>query len=124
MTPRVVVVTGGTQGVGRGIAHNFLEAGDRVVVCARKPPASPIGEAVFEPLNVRAPDEVDRAIAAVLARWGRLDVWINNAGGSPPGVPPPAPSFGASPPPAFSASRAFFRSSHSLRRRSRIGSSG
>jgi NAD(P)-dependent dehydrogenase (short-subunit alcohol dehydrogenase family) len=86
MTGRVVVVTGGTQGVGRGIAQCFLDAGDRVVVCARKPPATPVGEAVFEPLNVRAPEEVDRTVAAVLARWGRLDVWINNAGGSPPGA--------------------------------------
>lgn len=85
---RVVVVTGGTQGVGRGIALSFLRAGAHVLVCARKPPAEPVGSgehaAVFERLNVRQPDEIDRVIAAVLAQFGRLDVWINNAGGSPP----------------------------------------
>jgi len=83
ISERVVVVTGGTQGLGRGIALSFLEAGARVVVCARKPPAQPL-DAVFEPLNVRQPEEVDRVIAAVLARFGRIDVWVNNAGGAPP----------------------------------------
>jgi NAD(P)-dependent dehydrogenase (short-subunit alcohol dehydrogenase family) len=39
---------------------------------------------VFEPLNVRVVEEIDRVVAAVLARFGRLDVWVNNAGGSPP----------------------------------------
>lgn len=96
MTPlafaeRVVVVTGGTQGVGRGIALSFLQQGAHVVVCARKPPPAPIApithaerSAVFEPLNVREPAEIDRVIAAVRERYGRLDVWINNAGGAPP----------------------------------------
>ena len=84
MKDRVVVVTGGTQGVGRGIALSFLQAGAHVFVCARKPPTEPIGNAVYEPLNVREPAEIDRVIAVVLERYGRLDVWINNAGGAPP----------------------------------------
>jgi NAD(P)-dependent dehydrogenase (short-subunit alcohol dehydrogenase family) len=79
-----VVVTGGTQGIGRGIAERFVRDGARVVVCARKPPALPIPGVIFEPLDVREPAAVDRVIASVLQRFGRLDVWINNAGGAPP----------------------------------------
>ena len=40
MSGRVVVVTGGGKGIGRGIASRFLEAGADVVVCGRKPPES------------------------------------------------------------------------------------
>ena len=98
---QVVVVTGGTKGVGRGIAERFLEAGANVVVCARSAPDEPVRsadrEAVFVPANVRKPEEIDRVIAAALERWGRLDVLVNNAGGSPPAEAATAsPKFSAS----------------------------
>lgn len=85
---RVVVVTGGTQGVGRGIALSFLRDGARVLVCARKPPAQPIAfaenTAAFEVLNVRQPEDIERVVETIKTRYGRLDVWVNNAGGAPP----------------------------------------
>lgn len=88
LTERVVVVTGGTKGVGRGIAERFLAAGAHVVVCARTAPpqlvAAGTRQASFEPLNVRVADEIDRLLERIHARFGRLDVWVNNAGGAPP----------------------------------------
>ena len=72
---RVVVVTGGTQGVGRGIAARFLVAGANVVICARRPPAQVLScdgrEALFEPLNVRAPEEIEerRVGKECRSRW-------------------------------------------------------
>lgn len=98
---QVVVVTGGTKGVGRGIAERFLEAGANVVVCARSAPEQPVRsadrEALFVPANVRKPEEIDRVIAAAVERWGRLDVLVNNAGGSPPAEAATAsPKFSAS----------------------------
>jgi NAD(P)-dependent dehydrogenase (short-subunit alcohol dehydrogenase family) len=84
----VAIVTGGCQGIGRGIAARLLAAGAEVVVCARHPPAEPITaggrEALFVPADVRDVEQVDRLVAAATDRFGRLDVLVNNAGGSPP----------------------------------------
>lgn len=82
---RTVLVTGGTRGVGRGIAEAFSAQGDAVVVCGRSEP-DPAGSAVgeFLPADVRDPDQVASLIERVMARHGRLDVVVNNAGGSPP----------------------------------------
>lgn len=84
---RVALVTGGTKGIGAGIARAFLQAGAEVVVCARRDPGEPPSAggrtAGFVAADVRDPDEVDRLIEAVVARHGRLDVVVSNAGGSP-----------------------------------------
>jgi NAD(P)-dependent dehydrogenase (short-subunit alcohol dehydrogenase family) len=84
MTGRVVIVTGGTRGVGRGIAARFLEAGADVVVCGRKEPEALPGRAVlFVAADVREPEQVERVVDFARSRFGRLDVLVNNAGGSP-----------------------------------------
>jgi NAD(P)-dependent dehydrogenase (short-subunit alcohol dehydrogenase family) len=84
---RVVLVTGGTQGIGRAITERFLGHGADVVVCARNAPADlPSADgrtAVFETCDVRDADAVGRLISAVITRHGRIDVLVNNAGGSP-----------------------------------------
>jgi NAD(P)-dependent dehydrogenase (short-subunit alcohol dehydrogenase family) len=80
---RVVVVTGGTRGIGRAIAESFLAAGARVVVCGRGEPRSLPGDIAFVPADVREPDQASALIEAAAARHGRLDVLVNNAGGSP-----------------------------------------
>ena len=85
---KVVVVTGGTAGIGRGIAERFLEAGADVLVCGRRapdqPPASGDRAAAFFAADVREPDQAAAVVAAAVERFGRLDVLVNNAGGSPP----------------------------------------
>lgn len=85
---RVVLVTGGTKGIGRGIAQGFLAAGARVIVCARKAPESlPSAggaSAEFLACDVCDGEAVRAMVADIVNRHGRLDVLINNAGGSPP----------------------------------------
>ncbi|KAB1988136.1 SDR family oxidoreductase [Streptomyces triticiradicis] len=76
---RTVVVTGGTRGVGAGIGRAFERAGAQVVVCARRPPETPLGKADFVPLDLRDP----AAVRAFFDSLPRLDVLVNNAGGAP-----------------------------------------
>jgi len=79
VTGRVVLVTGGTRGVGAGIARVFREAGATVVTCARRPSDDPD----FVACDVREPEQVVAMIDGIVERHGRLDVLVNNAGGAP-----------------------------------------
>jgi NAD(P)-dependent dehydrogenase (short-subunit alcohol dehydrogenase family) len=85
---KAVIVTGGCRGIGRGIAERFLDAGADVVICCRhQPEALPSAggrEAVFVMADVRDPDECERIVDVAVERFGRVDVVVNNAGGSPP----------------------------------------
>jgi len=86
-TGKAVIVTGGCRGIGRGIAERFLRAGADVVICCRHqpetPPAAEGREAVFVMADVRDPDQCERVVDVAVERFARLDVVVNNAGGSP-----------------------------------------
>lgn len=77
----VVLVTGGARGVGAGIADVFRELGANVIVCGRTAPDGAGGD--FVRCDVRDPEQIADMLQQVLARWGRLDVVVNNAGGAP-----------------------------------------
>jgi NAD(P)-dependent dehydrogenase (short-subunit alcohol dehydrogenase family) len=87
MSGKVVIVTGGGRGVGRGISERFLEAGAEVVVCSRTEPETPPEgagrHALFCTADVREIDQIEGAVAFTTERFGRLDVLVNNAGGAP-----------------------------------------
>ncbi|GGU81660.1 short chain dehydrogenase [Streptomyces litmocidini] len=83
----VAVVTGGTRGVGAGIVRALLEAGAEVVTCARRAPEEPVEAAGrtarFLPLDLRDPAAVTAFFDRVRDDHGRLDLLVNNAGGTP-----------------------------------------
>lgn len=87
---QAVIVTGGTRGIGVGIARSFLRAGAQVLVCGRTEPAgdSPLPSAdgrtaVFARADVRDPDQALQLVGLAADRFGRLDVVVSNAGGAP-----------------------------------------
>lgn len=87
---KVALVTGGTRGIGRGIAEAFLSAGARVAVNGRSPEK---GAATIEALrvgdrawyvggDVTQQSAVDAMVDATLHHFGRIDILVNNAGGA------------------------------------------
>lgn len=96
---RVVIVTGGSSGIGKGCAHEFVRAGARVVICCNneeegaaaaaelRAAAQAPGDASFIYCDVRKTEDVRNLIEAALARHGRIDCLINNAGWHPPHKP-------------------------------------
>ncbi len=82
LTDKVAVITGASRGLGAGLAARFLERGLKVGVCARHRPAL---DGDDTRLLTQAADVTDYAAMAqlcadVVARFGRVDLWINNAG--------------------------------------------
>ena len=86
-TGRVVLVTGGTKGIGRTIVERFLGWGAEVMTCGRNDPAelpSAGGRtAGFMPADVRDPEQAAALVDATVERYGSVDTVINNAGGAP-----------------------------------------
>jgi NAD(P)-dependent dehydrogenase (short-subunit alcohol dehydrogenase family) len=78
---RVVLVTGGVRGVGAGISAVFADQGATVVTCARRAVDGLPYD--FHSCDVRDDDSVAAMIQSIVNKHGRLDVVVNNAGGSP-----------------------------------------
>lgn len=87
MSERVICITGGAQGIGKGMAVHFLRQGYSVAIADIEIEAgeecvdelSGIGPVLFIPASVRDEQEMANAIGEILARFGRLDGLINNA---------------------------------------------
>ncbi|PYS94296.1 MAG: oxidoreductase [Acidobacteria bacterium] len=98
---QVVIITGGSSGIGRGCAQEFVQAGAKVVICCNNEAegsavaaelrasalAQAAGDAVFIFCDVRKLEDVQNLIEATVARYGRIDCLINNAGWHPPHKP-------------------------------------
>ncbi len=81
---KVVLVTGGAAGIGKATAERFAEAGARVVVCdvneeRGREVAQALGGAFYK-VNVADRQAVQAWVEDVIARYGRVDVLVNNAG--------------------------------------------
>lgn len=103
MDGQVALVTGGGSGIGLTTAREIARLGGRVVICGRTrekldAAAAELAElagpdaVLAETCDIRMPEQIDGLVAAALARFGRIDILINNAGGQFP-----APAEGISP---------------------------
>lgn len=91
-TDNIVIVTGGGQGIGLAVATMYAAHGAHVVIAERNSEAGETavqkingaeaiaGSAAFVQTDVSEPEQIENLMQTVDARWGRLDVLINNAG--------------------------------------------
>jgi len=75
----VALVTGGASGIGAAVVRELASRGAQVAVLDRDP-GDPEHSTLSIPCDISDPAAVDAAVAAVVARFGRLDVVVNNAG--------------------------------------------
>ena len=93
---KVVLVTGGSKGIGKAIALGLSREGCRVAICARgqdllEKVAAGIqretGNEIFcSTADLTQSGDVKRMVETIVAHFGRIDVLVNNAGSSPGGV--------------------------------------
>ncbi|WP_078551903.1 SDR family NAD(P)-dependent oxidoreductase [Bacillus alkalicellulosilyticus] len=84
---KVVIITGGSKGIGKGIAQAFLEEGAQVGIIARsleglEQAKKELGEVALFNGDLSVNDERERVMNDVLSHFGTVDILINNAGGS------------------------------------------
>src|SRR5688572_26100229 len=85
---RVVLITGGTRGIGRALAETLLRAGDKVAVTGTTEDGvvkaerelRELGEVASIVCNVREASSAELAVKTAVAKFGGIDVLVNNAG--------------------------------------------
>lgn len=101
MTAKTWLVTGCSGGFGLALAQVLIDRGEQLVATARDPATlgdlvqSAPGRVLALPLDVTRSDQIERAITGAIARFGRIDVLVNNAGGGHFGTVEDAPIDGA-----------------------------
>lgn len=98
---KIAIITGGSSGIGKGCAEEFVTAGARVIICCNDEPEGAalaaalreqaqhqgVGDAEFIYCDVTRTEEIRNLIDSTITRHGRLDCLINNAGWHPPHKP-------------------------------------
>jgi NAD(P)-dependent dehydrogenase (short-subunit alcohol dehydrogenase family) len=89
LTGKIVLITGGTDGLGLALAHRLVGEGAAVAVCGRDPErlaaaerglADRGGDVLALPADAERAEDIGRFVDAAAARWGRIDGIVHNAG--------------------------------------------
>lgn len=79
---KVYVITGGAEGIGRACAERFAQEGAHVMIADINPKGADVADSIgaaFQLTNMAEPEQVRALAAATVERFGRIDIWHNNA---------------------------------------------
>ncbi len=82
LSGKIALVTGGTKGAGKAIAERLLQAGTTVIITARKEPENENKNLYFISADLSKAEGTKKVVTEVLEKYGKLDILINNLGGS------------------------------------------
>ena len=82
LSGKIALVTGGTKGAGKAMANRLRAAGATVIITARNKPAADEDHLHFISADLNQSQDIDELVRNVLEKFGRLDILINNLGGS------------------------------------------
>ena len=82
LSGKIALVTGGTKGAGKAIAERLLQAGATVIITARNEPKRKNQNLHFISADLSKPDGTEKVVRAVLEKYSKLDILVNNLGGS------------------------------------------
>lgn len=82
LSGKIALITGGTKGTGKTIAERLVKAGATVIITARKNPQTEAPNTYFIPADLSKPEGTQKVAEEVISRFGRLDILVNNLGGS------------------------------------------
>lgn len=82
LSGKIALVTGGTKGAGRAIAERLKNAGATVIITARNHPELPDADLHFISADLSKPESADTIASAILEKFGRVDILVNNLGAS------------------------------------------
>lgn len=85
LSGKVAIVTGGSRGIGKATAKEFVQEGAHVAITARDPmrlekTANDIGNVYFIPGDIRNENDVQNVVKKTVDKFGRIDILVNNAG--------------------------------------------
>lgn len=82
LSGKIALVTGGTKGAGRAIAERLKSAGAKIIITARNQPELPDEDVYFIPADLSKPEGAGKVASEVLEKFGKIDILVNNLGGS------------------------------------------
>jgi NAD(P)-dependent dehydrogenase (short-subunit alcohol dehydrogenase family) len=82
LSGKIALVTGGTKGAGKAIAHRLLQAGATVIITARNKPDVETADQYFISADLSTPKGTKKVADDVLQKFGTLNILVNSLGGS------------------------------------------